>query len=130
MKTEGHDLWEGILHFSPLWVERKILKLKCHPLWQHKEDNSTFMKLLEFVVSADEEGEGEQVYEEQTNHGPAPAAPLVFADSTLICGGGWPWPLGPGASVLIRVCKLHKMSQVIVKMYKIALRHEIKSLMT
>ena len=87
------------------------------------------MKLLEFVVSADEEGEGEQVYEEQTNHSPAPAAPLMFAHSTLL-RGGWPGPLGPGASELIRVCKLHKMSQVIVKMYKIALRHEIKSLMT
>ena len=87
------------------------------------------MKLLEFVVSADEEGEGEQVYEEQTNHSPAPAAPLMFAHSTLL-RGGWPGPLRPGASELIRVCKLHKMSQVIVKMYKIALGHEIKSLMT
>ena len=42
------------------------------------------MKLLEFVVSANEEGEGEQIYEEQTNHSPAPGpAPLVFADPTL-----------------------------------------------
>ena len=43
------------------------------------------MKLLEFVVSANEEGEGEQIYEEQTNHSPAPgpAPSLMFADPTL-----------------------------------------------
>ena len=87
------------------------------------------MELLEFVVSADEEGEGEKVNEEQTNHCPAPAAPLMFAHSTLL-GGGGPWPLRPGASEIIRVCKLHKMSTVVVKMYKIALGHEINSLMT
>ena len=87
------------------------------------------MKLLKFVVSADEEGEGEKVNEEQTNHCPAPAAPLVFAHSTLL-GGGGPWPLCPGTSELIRVCKLHKMSAVIVKMYKIAPGHVIESLVT
>ena len=88
MKREGPDLWEGILRFSPLLVETcnfHFLKIKCHPTDINiKDDCCTFMKLLKFVVSANEEGEGEQIYEEQTNHSPAPGpAPLVFADPTL-----------------------------------------------
>ena len=79
-----------------------ISKMSSFLAMSSKEGNSTFMKLLEFVVSADEESKGEQVNEEQTNHCPAPAAPLMFAHSTLLWGGG-PWPLRPGASELIRV---------------------------
>ncbi len=85
MKREGPDLWEGILRFSLLRVDIcNFLKTKCHPSDYIKDDCCTFMKLLEFVVSANEEGEGEQIYEEQTNHSPAPGpAPLVFTHPTL-----------------------------------------------